>query len=162
MLTVHVVASVGWLGGVCGFLALSLVGVTSDDVELVRGVYRASEPLTLFVILPFALTSLLTGVLQSLGTHWGLVRHYWVSVKLVITLIAGLVLLLYTRTVDQVAGVAAAGADLDAMRSPSFVLHAGLGDALLLLATVLAVYKPRGLTRHGWRQQQHQAGTAAV
>jgi hypothetical protein len=92
---------------------------------------------------------------QSLATTWGLFRHYWVIVKLGITVFACLILLLYTRTVDHVAGVAAAsGSDLDAMRSPSFVLHSGVGIILLLTATGLAIYKPAGLTRRGWRRQQ--------
>ena len=155
LLTTHVVASVGWLGTIVAFLALAVIGLTSDDAQLVRGVYLASEPLALFAVVPLALASLLTGLVQSLGTTWGLFRHYWVIVKLGITVFAFLILLLYTQTVQHVAGVAeAAGADLEAMRSPSFVLHSGVGIVLLLIATVLAIYKPRGLTRRGWRKQQ--------
>jgi hypothetical protein len=156
VLTAHVLTSVGWLGTVAAFLALAIVGMTSGDVELVRGIYLASEPLALFAIVPFAIGSLLTGLVQALGTHWGLVRHYWVIVKLVITVFAGLVLALYTQTVDHVSDVAASGADLATMRSASYALHSGGGTTLLLLATTLAVYKPRGLTRHGWRKQQQQ------
>ena len=155
VLTTHVVASVGWLGAIVAFLALAVVGVASDDAQLVRGVYLASEPLALFAVVPLALASLLTGLVQSLGTTWGLFRHYWVIVKLGITLFALLILLLYTQTVQHVADVAErTGADLEAMRSPSFVLHSAVGIVLLLIATVLAIYKPRGLTRRGWRKQQ--------
>lgn len=154
VLTMHVVASVGWLGAVGGFLALAIVGLTSDDLELVRGVYLASEPLAVLAIVPLAIASLVTGLAQSLGTHWGLVRHYWVIVKLVISVFAGAVLLLYTKTVVEVAEVAGDASGLAAMRSPSFVFHSAVGMLLLLLATGLAVYKPRGLTRYGWRRQQ--------
>lgn len=153
-LTVHVVASVGWLGGITAFLGLAIVGLTGDDLELVRAVYLASEPLALYVIVPFALASLLSGLVQSLITTWGLMRHYWVVVKLAITVFALLILLVYTQTVDRVAGVAASAEDLDTMRSPSFVLHSGVGLVLALIATGLGVYKPRGITRYGWRKQQ--------
>jgi hypothetical protein len=40
-LTAHVVSSVGWLGAVVAFLALAVVGLASEDAELVRAVYLA-------------------------------------------------------------------------------------------------------------------------
>jgi hypothetical protein len=154
-LTAHVVCSVGWLGAVVAFLALAVAGVTSEDGQLVRAVYVAAEPLTWFVIVPLAVASLLSGVLQSLGTKWGLFRHYWVVFKLFINLFATIVLLLYTQTVGNLADIAAdAGADLDELRGPTFVLHSVVALLLLLAATVLAVYKPPGLTRYGRRKQR--------
>jgi hypothetical protein len=33
------------------------------------------------------------------------------------------------------------------------MLHAALALRVLLVATTLAVYKPRGMTRYGWRKQ---------
>ena len=156
-LTAHVVSSVGWLGAIVAFLALAIVGLASDDPELVRGVYLAAEPITWFVLLPFAAASLLTGLVQSLGTSWGLFRHYWVLAKLVLNVIAIAVLLLYTGTVGSYADIAAnRNADLDELRAATFVLHSGGALALLLIATGLAIYKPRGVTRYGWRKQQER------
>ena len=51
------------------------------------------------------MASLATGVVQSLGTKWGLFRYWWVVVKLVITVIAVIVLLLYTQTLGALADV---------------------------------------------------------
>ena len=155
LLTVHVVTSVGWLGAVLAFMVLAIVGLASADVRLVRGVYLAAEPVTWFALVPLALASLLTGVVQSLATTWGLFRHYWVVVKLAITVFATVVLLLYTQTVDHYAGLAAqSGTSLGELRAVTFVVHSGIALVLLLGATVLAVYKPRGRTRYGWRKQQ--------
>jgi hypothetical protein len=153
-LTTHVVASVGWLGAVAVFLALAVAGLTSQDAQLVRAVYLVAEPITWFVVIPLALASLLTGLVQSLGTTWGLVRHYWVLFKLLIAVVATAVLLQYTDTVGFFADVAATGADLRNLRSPTFVLHSGAALLLLVVATTLAVYKPRGLTRYGRRKQR--------
>ena len=154
-LTAHVVSSVGWLGAVVSFLVLAVVGLGSDDAQLVRAVYRVAEPLTWLVIVPLAAASLLTGIVQSLLTSWGLLRHYWVLLKLVIAAIATAVLLLYTRTVGALADVAAdSGAGLGELRVPTFVLHSSVALVLLLAATALAIYKPRGMTRYGWRKQQ--------
>jgi hypothetical protein len=153
-LTAHVVSSVGWLGAIVAFLALAVAGITSDDGQLVRAVYLASEPLTWFVIVPLAFASLLTGLVQALGTKWGLFRHYWVLFKLFINVFATVVLLMYTRTVGSLADVAAdSSTDLGELRGPTFVLHSGAALLFLLTATVLAVYKPRGMTRYGRRKQ---------
>jgi len=160
-LTAHVVSSVGWLGAIVVFLALAVAGLTSQDVQLVRAVYLAAEPITWFAIVPLALASLLTGIVQSLGTTWGLFRHYWVVFKIVIAVLAAVVLLMYTQTVSFFAGVAAeSSTDLRELRAPTFVLHSGAALLLLLAATVLAVYKPRGRTRYGWRKQ-HELRTVS-
>ncbi|MEO6012867.1 MAG: hypothetical protein ABIQ30_04685 [Devosia sp.] len=94
--------------------------------------------------------SLLIGVVQSLGTPWGLIRYYWVIIKLVLTLVALAVLMLQTETVDLLARAALAGG-LGTMGASRFsmVLHGTGGLAVLLVANVLSVYKPRGMTRYG-------------
>jgi hypothetical protein len=156
-LTAHVVSSVGWLGAIVAFLALAIVGLSSQDAQLVRGVYLVAEPLTWFVIVPLALTSLLTGIVQSLGSKWGLFQHYWVLFKLLIAVVATIVLLIYTQTVGFLADLAAeSSVDLGELRGPTFVLHSGAALLLLLTATVLAVYKPRGMTRYGRRKEEEQ------
>jgi len=157
VLTAHVTSSVGWLGAVACFLALAVVGLTSQDPQTVRAVYLVMEPAAWYVLVPLAFASLLTGLVQSLGTTWGLFRHYWVVFKLVINLFANLVLLIYMETFRVMAGVAAdPNADLGMVRNSSPVLHAALALVLLLVATALALYKPRGMTPHGQRKQHEQ------
>ena len=155
-LTVHVTSSVGWLGAVVAFLALAVVGLTSQDAQTVRGAYLVMEPAAWFVLVPLAFASLLSGIVQSLGTTWGLFRHYWVLFKLLINAFATVVLLMYTQTFSHLAGVAASSDDLSVVRNSSPMLHAALALLLLLVATVLAVYKPRGMTQHGRRKQQKE------
>jgi hypothetical protein len=158
----HVVISVGWLGAVGAFLAIALAGLTSDDVDVVRGAYVTMEVTGWFVLVPLAVASLLTGIVQSLATKWGLVRHYWVVFKLLINAAATVVLLAYMQTLAHLADVAehtsSSPDDLGDLRSPSPVLHAGAALALLLVATTLGIYKPRGLTPYG-RRRQHTART---
>lgn len=95
-----------------------------------------------------------------LGTKWGLFRHYWVLFKLLMNVFATIVLLMYMQTLGYFARVAAAmplsSGDVHGLRSPSPVLHSSLALLLLLVATVLAVYKPRGLTPYGQRKQREQ------
>ncbi|SPL98709.1 unnamed protein product [[Actinomadura] parvosata subsp. kistnae] len=119
--------------------------MTSPDARTVRAVYLAMEPAAWYALVPLAAASLLTGLVQSLGTTWGLFRHYWVLFKLLINVAAIVVLLMYTETLGYLAGVAAApGTDPEVLRSPSVLIHSVLAAVLLLLATLLAVFKPRG------------------
>ncbi|AOO82246.1 hypothetical protein [Bosea vaviloviae] len=158
-LTAHVVFSVGLLGAVAGFLALAVAGLNSEDAQMVRAAYLAMELTARFVIVPLIFASLLTGLVQSLGTTWGLLRHYWVLVKLLVTVIVTIVLLLQMEQISYVAGVAAvtilSSADLSGARK-SLVIHAAGGLLVLLVPVALSLYKPRGMTRHGWRKQYEQ------
>ena len=96
--TTHVATSVAWLGSVVSFLVLSIAGITSTDPNVVRGAYMAMNIIGAYVIVPLSLAALLSGVVQSLGTPWGLFRQYWVVVKLSLTLGATALLLLHQFT----------------------------------------------------------------
>ena len=155
--TTHVTTSVGWFGAVLVFMALAWLGLASDDERLVRGAYLLMAPAAWFVLVPLAHASLLSGLVLSLGTAWGLFRHYWVALKLVMTAVATGVLLVYMGTFRQMAGVAADPvAELGLVRNPSPLLHAVLALLLLLAATVLAIYKPFGPTPYGARTLARQ------
>lgn len=143
--TTHVTTSVGWLGAAVVFLALAAIGLMSQDERTVRGAYLVMAPAAWLVLVPLAHASLLSGIALSLGTPWGLFRHYWVILKLVITAFSTIVLLVYMSTFRQMAGVAADPAvELGLVRNPSPLVHAVLALVLLVTATVLAVYKPFG------------------
>ncbi|MFD7404165.1 hypothetical protein ACFV7R_16120 [Streptomyces sp. NPDC059866] len=164
-LTAHVASSVGWLGSVAVFLVLAVVGLTDPDTQRVRGAYLAMETTGWYVIVPLAFASLLTGLVQSLGTTWGLLRHYWVLVKLALTVAATFLLLLHMQVTERVADAAArtslSGGDLNGLRV-QLVADAAAAVAVLLTTTALSIYKPRGVTRYGWRVQHRQRAERAV
>jgi hypothetical protein len=149
LLTLHVTVSVGWLGAVVAFLALTLTALASQDVQTVRAAYLIAEPITRFAIVPLALASLLTGIVQSVATPWGLFRHYWVVFKLMLTVLATLVLVQYTQTVSYFANLAVESEGGNIAGLWSYLLHAAGGLLVLLATTALSVYKPRGLTPWG-------------
>lgn len=159
VLVAHIISSVGSLGAVAGFLALAVAGLTSQDAQTMRSVYVAMEVITRSVIVPLIFASLITGLVQSLATTWGLFRHYWILAKLLLTLLTAIVLLLQMDRIVHIAVVAAetalSSADLLGLRR-SLVVHAAGGLVVLLVTTTLSVYKPRGLTRYGWRKQHSQ------
>src|SRR5688572_30053903 len=152
-LTAHITSSIGWLGAVIAFLALALIGLTSRDEATVRGAYLVMAPAAWLVLVPLAHASLLSGIAISLGTPWGLFRHYWVVLKLLITAFSTVILMIYMSTFRQMAGVAADPVvELRLVRNPSPLVHAILALILLVAATVLAIYKPFGITPYGSRK----------
>jgi hypothetical protein len=155
VLTAHVTSSVGWLGAVVAYLALAVAALTSQDAQTVRAAWIAMELTGWFVIVPLALASVLIGVVNALGTPWGLFRHYWVLAKFLLTILATIILLLHMPTVSYFAGVAAETDSVSLGGLRSELIHAGGGLLLLLVATVLSVYKPRGMTPYG-RCKQHE------
>ncbi|MGM1060853.1 DUF2269 domain-containing protein [Saccharothrix sp. Mg75] len=154
VLLVHITTAVGWLGAVLAYLALDITATTGQDVETVRAAYVAMELMTSYVIVPLALASVLIGIVNALGTPWGLLRHYWVLVKLLLTTFAATVLLTEVSAVRHLADAATSAADPREL--PGTLLHSAGGSAVLLLVVMLSVYKPRGVTRYGWRRQQAQ------
>lgn len=154
-LTAHVSASVGWLGAVAAFLALAIAGLTHEEPETIRGAYVAMDLVGWFVIVPFCLASLLTGLVQSLGTEWGLFRHYWIQVKLLLTVAGTILLLLHMQPTSRMASAVAEttelSADLSRLRV-QLVADAGAALFVLLLTTALSVYKPWGTTPYGRRR----------
>lgn len=156
MLAVHVAASVGWLGAIAAYIALNVPVVTGADEGLVRAAHLMMRPVAWYAVVPLAVTSLLTGIVQSLGTPWGLFRHWWVVISLGMTVFATAILLLHLGDVDALAARAADPA-VDPSRLDGDLFHAIGGLVVLLVPLVLNLYKPRGLTRYGWRKQRAAA-----
>ena len=145
VLTAHVVVSVAWIGLAAGLIALAVVGLDSGEAWA----YRAIGVLGGTLLTPLSVSAFVTGIVLGLGTKWGLVRHYWVAAKLVVTV--GLVLaaqLALGRFISAAAERAAAGDPIGELGRS--VLSGSIANLVLLVVmTVLSVYKPWGRTRHG-------------
>jgi len=151
-LTAHITFSVGWIGAVAAFLALAVAGFRSPDTGLVRGAYLAMDLISWWVIVPCNAVALLTGLIGSLGTPWGLTRHYWVLAKLGLTVVGTLILLAHLRPIAVMAEVApelAPGGDEFGRLRIRLIVDAGLALLLLGTTTILGVLKPWGTTRFG-------------
>jgi hypothetical protein len=155
-LAAHLTFSVGWIGTVVAYLVLGIAAVTSEEEGTIRAAWTAMELIGWYVIVPLALASLLTGLVMALGTKWGLLRYYWVVISFVLTIFATVVLLLHMPSVTATAGIAqqAEGAALESLGGD--LEHPAIGLVVLLVVQVLNIYKPPGMTRHGWRKQQEQ------
>ena len=158
-LTVHITSSIAWAGAVAVFLTLAVAGLSGQDDQRTRAAYLAMQLVTWVIILPLAFLSLVSGMISSLGTRWGLFRYYWILVKLLITLFSTIVLLVHMEPIDLLASAAANKAALSTdLRSGQHLMVVAGSAALLslIVTTVLSVYKPRGVTPYGARKLQRQ------
>jgi hypothetical protein len=150
MLTAHIVVAGAWIGidVVLGVLVFTALLTGSSRTEALC--YQA---LGLFAVWPLLVAgglTLLTGTVLGVGTNYGLVRYWWVVVKLVMNLVLLTLIALALRP-----GVAEAVRYGEALAAgtPS---SAGVGrlfmppivsSTVLIAATVLSVFKPWGRVR---------------
>ena len=163
VLTTHIVVAVGWFGAVSGFLALSIAALTSQDPEVIRGNYVAMDQISRFVIIPMSFATLATGLLQALGSQWGLFKHYWILLKFSLAVFATFALLMHQVVAISEAAKRVTGAAAETLLGPGLeslkielVRAPSLAMVLLLTTATLAVFKPWGLTSYGKRKQQEK------
>ncbi|WP_369370650.1 hypothetical protein AB1046_17915 [Promicromonospora sp. Populi] len=150
VLTLHIVSSGAWIGIDVLVAVLAGVGLTSGS-DAARGL--ALRALGEYVVTPMLVSALVclgTGVLLGLATKWGLVRYWWVAVKLVMTLV--LCTLILVALQPDMPHVAAAGVAIEAGQDPvtdiSFLVYPpAVSLTALVVATLLSVYKPWGRRR---------------
>ncbi len=159
VLTLHIIFAVGWLGAVAGFLALAIVGLNSHDDQMVQSVFLSMGVITRFVIVPLSFAPLVSGPILSLGTPWGLFRHYWILAKLLLTIVSTILMQLHVQPINLLASAASKATSLPTNlhdMQVQMVIASALALVVLILETALAVYKPRGMTAYGWRKQDEQ------
>lgn len=156
VLTSHITFSVGWLGSVTVFLVLAFTALTSTNLLFVRSAFIDMKLSAWFIIVPFCLASLSTGIIQAVGTRWGLFKHYWIIVKLFLTIAMTILLLLHMQPISYLAGIAADTSASNIQQSELLIqLIAKAGAALLVLIAIvtISVFKPWG--RIGIKQQNN-------
>jgi hypothetical protein len=150
-LTLHVAVSVGWLGGAFTMIVLGVGAMRTGDPALRHAAYVAAHLGDRAVMIPASLLALLTGLLSSLGTPWGLIRHYWVLTKLVLTIGVMLFGAFYlSQWVKQAVAVPAGTAP--GILGWQIVLSGVATFSVLFINTILSVFKSWGRTRRGRRK----------
>lgn len=156
LLAAHVVVSGAWLGIAVAKIVLGVAAATSNAPAASRPLYLSMEAVNV-AFPPTAIATLVTGVLLSLGTKWGLLEYYWVATKLALTV--GVVVTgigLVDRLIQwSISGPSVGdGTILGAASTPAALLISLSAAHVLMLgvATVLSVYKPLGRTPFGRRK----------
>lgn len=126
VLVLHIAGSVGWVGLAVCMLALGVAGIVATDDVQRQSARVGVATIGGLLVTPFALVSLMTGVLLSLGTSWGLTRYWWVLAKFVITVALNIGVMVLGPT------------------GPRLIVLVVAQLTLLLIALVLSVHKPWG------------------
>ena len=146
-LILHIIAGGAWIGIDVMVAVLVWTGRYGPDAE-VRGLaYRALAAFAVWPMLTAGLICLLSGLVLGLGTKWGLLRYWWVAVKLALNLV--LCTLIIVALEPGMAAVAAYGRELGSGAQPpdevsSLFFPPAVSLTALTVATVLSVVKPWG------------------
>ncbi|GAA5064205.1 putative membrane protein [Thermocatellispora tengchongensis] len=150
VLLIHIVAAGAWIGidvvmAVVVFTAL----LTGDDATRAL-CYQILELITFWPLLAAGLVCLASGVVLGLGTKYGLVRYWWVAVKLVANLV--LTVLVVVALGPGVRELGRAGRDLAAGQAVAvpvgdMIFPPIVSPTVLLIAFALSVFKPWGRIR---------------
>jgi hypothetical protein len=151
-LVAHIVSAGAWIGVDVMVAVLVLTGRFGHDLALRGLAYQALATFVVWPMLASGLVCLATGVILGLATTWGLLRYWWVAVKLALNLVlCTLIVLVLQPGMDEVAGY---GRDLlggspDPAAVSTLFFPPAVSLTALTLATVLAVFKPWGRIRPG-------------
>jgi hypothetical protein len=155
VLTVHVITAVGWLGVDLVLLTFGISGLAGADPDLV---YPAQSYIGRMLFTPLSVLVWLIGVINAIFTPWGLLKYWWVVVKLLVTtlMLCLVVFLLFPALSD--AGRLAA--ELPRVDRINMVVAPSVSTSLLIFATVLSTYKPWGRTRRTARKVNDSSSAA--
>ncbi len=150
LLLTHIVAAGAWLGLDVAMGALVVTIVTSEDRNTQAVAAQALELVTVVPMLSLALLTLATGVLLALGSKYGLLRYWWVLVKLVLNIaLATLIVLALRGGVQELAAQGRQLADgaIGVLPVGDMAFPPIVSTTALLAAMTLSVFKPWGRTR---------------
>lgn len=159
-LVLHIVSAGAWIGIDVVVAVLVFTGWFSGDPETRSTAYRALATFVVWPMFAAGLASLLTGVVLGLASKWGLVRFWWVAVKLALNLaLCALVLVALQPGMEEVAayGDDLLAGDPDSARVSTLFFPPVVSLTALTLATWLAVFKPWGRIR-GTRRTEGGSG----
>ena len=138
VLTAHIIAAVGLLGDSAGFLAVAIRAATTDDPALAASSYELLEMFSIVFGIPLSMITLATGLALGFGTKWGVLRHAWVTAKLLLVLSVILVGAFVIGPSLSLMQDGTGGRETVLIVAPAYQVMA------LMLATGLSVFKPSG------------------
>ncbi|MFA1547691.1 hypothetical protein [Actinomadura chokoriensis] len=158
-LTLHVGVSVGWLGLSLAMTTLAVAGASADSHAVRHGAYELMHVFDLTIVIPSVVMAIITGLVVSLGTPWGLVKHWWVLLKLVISLVIPVIAIIQSTWIEELRLRTADPAGDPGGTGLTLILCMLLYASLLWTAVILSVFKPAGKTR--WAKRPRDASRPA-
>jgi hypothetical protein len=149
-LVLHIASAGVWLGLDAVMAVLVVTSIVTDDVTTRAVCYQALELVTVWPMTVAGVTCLVTGVVLGLGTVYGLVRYWWVAVKLVLNVVLTVLVLVSLRPgIEEIADRGERLLDGEAVVTAigDLAFPPIVSPTALMIAVVLSVFKPWGRIR---------------
>jgi len=166
-MVMHLIIGIGWMGVDIALLVLLVTARTTDDAVRVASGFNAIRMIVPIAVPPLSLGVLATGLILGVGTRWGLIRYWWVLVKLLLSLIMTiLVFVSLVPAVNRIAVLATTTTSADAVRAtlgalPTQLMFPPIVSFLMLgVAAVLSIFKPWNHTP--WQRERSAGATKDV
>lgn len=150
VLLAHIVSAGAWIGIDVVLAVLVFTSILSDDAATKALSYQALELFAVWPLVIAGLICLATGVVLGLGSKYGLVRYWWVAVKLVMNIVLSTLTLVALRPgVYEAAeqGERLAAGEVSTLAASDLIFPPIVSGAALLVAFTISVFKPWGRTR---------------
>src|ERR687889_1413 len=150
VLVVHIVSAGVWIGIDVVMAIVIFTALLTNDHNTRALCYRALELFAVWPLLTTGLVCLASGVVLGLGTKYGLVRYWWVAIKLVLNIVLSALVLVALRPVVTEAaeqGRRFAAGEPASLAVGDLIFPPIVSPTALLIAFVLAVFRPWGRIR---------------
>jgi hypothetical protein len=150
LLSAHLLCTVAWLGAALCSLIFNLTALFVNDPHLLNAAYIFADILDKAILRGGAIGALITGVLLSVLTQWGLLRFYWIIVKEIASILCIVVGVVISGWNDNAIALTAVQG-LRALHNPLYLtnqtlMFIGIFFQLIALSgvIVISVFKPWG------------------
>ena len=150
VLVVHIVSVGAWIGidVVMAIFVFTALLTKNDPIKALC--YQALDVFVVWPLVGAGLVCLASGVVLGLGSKYGLVRFWWVAIKLVLNImLTSLALLVLRVGIPQIAedGQRLAAGESVSTTAGDLVFPPIVSPLALLAAVLLSVFKPWGRLR---------------
>lgn len=161
----HIIFACAWMGGALSLLSLNALRAAASSDGMLVGINMAFHQVDMYIVVIIgALGCAVTGLLYSLFTPWGFIKHGWVLAKWIATLfcmVSGTFLLGPWEegmlALSQTKGLAATADELYAAMQAGSNWMSPLQTVLHVFMIVISVLKPWS----NWRSKKNRAARQA-
>jgi hypothetical protein len=168
LLSAHLLCTMAWLGAALCSLIFNLTALLTTDLHMLNASYVFADILDKAILRGGAVGALLTGLLLSVLTQWGLMRFYWIIVKEIVSVLCIVIGVIISGWNDEAISFTALQG-LHALHDPLYLtnrtlMFIGIFFQLVALAgvIVISVFKPWGQRKRPGQRRQEKRTVASI
>lgn len=151
VLVTHIVSASAWIGIDVAAAILTVTSLATGDPQTQAVAYQALGIVAVWPMFVAGLACLASGLVLGLGTKFGLLRYWWVAVKLCVNIVLSTLILVALRPgIDELSAYGStvlAGGTPDPTDTGQMMFPPSVSLVALTIAVTLSVFKPWGRIR---------------